>query len=82
MLMLMRSLYLQILLTHVYNDNTLDLLHLSGDIINHPCSFVQYEIKSSGATPFLGPILMRFEWLEPPQVFLHASQFAFKSVEN
>ena len=41
----------------------------------------QYEMKSSEARPFHGSILMSFEALEPPQFSLHASQFAFKSVE-
>ena len=45
-------------------------------------SFAQYEMKSSEATPFRGSILMRFKSLEPPQVLLYASQFAFKSVEK
>ena len=44
-------------------------------------SFSQYEIKSSESTRFHGSILMRFKSLEPPQFTLHASQFAFKSVE-
>ena len=45
-------------------------------------SFGQYEMKSSEATPFRGSISMQFKWLEPPQFPLHASQFAFKSVEK
>ena len=45
-------------------------------------SYGQYELKSSEATPFRGSILMRVESLEPPQSFLHASRFAFKSVEK
>ena len=45
-------------------------------------SFAQYEMKSSDATPFRGSILMRFRLLEPPQVLLHAPQFAFKSVKK
>ena len=44
--------------------------------------FVQYEIKSSEATPFCRSILMQFESLEPTQFSLHASQFALKSVAN
>ena len=46
--------------------------------------FAQYELKSSEATPFCGSILilMRFRLLEPPQVLLHAPQFAFKSVKK
>ena len=44
--------------------------------------FAQYERKSSEATPFRGSILMRFRLLEPPQVLLHAPQFAFKSVKK
>ena len=39
-----------------------------------------YELKSSEATPFCGSISMRFKSLEPPQILLHASLFAFKSV--
>ena len=45
-------------------------------------SFGQYEMKSSEATPFRGSILMQFNWLEPPQFLLYASQLAFKSVET
>ena len=45
-------------------------------------SFAQYEMKSSEATPCRGSILMRFILLEPPQVLLHAFQFASKSVEK
>ena len=37
------------------------------------CSFGQYEMKSSEATPFPGSILMPFKSLEPPQYPLHAS---------
>ena len=44
-------------------------------------TFGQYEMKSSRATPFRESILMRFKSSELPQ-FLHASQFAFKSVEK
>ena len=46
--------------------------------------FAQYELKSSETTPFRGSILflMRFRLLEPPQVLLHAPQFAFKSVKK
>ena len=40
-------------------------------------SFAQYKMKKSEATPFRGSILMRFVLLEPPQVLLHAFQFAF-----
>ena len=45
-------------------------------------SFAQYEMKSSETTPFRGSILMRLISLEPPQVLLHALQFAPKSVEK
>ena len=45
-------------------------------------SFGQYEKTSSETTRFGGSILMRFKLLEPPQLLLHASQFAFKSVEK
>ena len=45
-------------------------------------SFAQYEMKSSQATPFRGSILMKSISLEPPQVLLHGSQFASKSVEK
>ena len=45
-------------------------------------SFAQYEIKSSKITTFRWSILMRFISLESPQVLLHASRFAFTSVEK
>ena len=45
-------------------------------------SFAQYEIKSSKITTFLWSIFMRFVSLELPQVLLHASRFAFTSVEK
>ena len=45
-------------------------------------SFAQYEIKSSKITTCRGSFLMRFVSLEPPQFLLHASRFAFKSVEK
>ena len=45
-------------------------------------SFAQHEIKSSKIMTFRWSILMRFVSLESPQVLLHASQFAFTSVEK
>ena len=45
-------------------------------------SFAQYEIKSSKIMTFRRSILMRFVSLESPQVLLHASSFAFTSVEK
>ena len=44
--------------------------------------FAQYELKSSEATPLRGSILMRFGFLEPPQVPLQASQLAFESFKK
>ena len=49
---------------------------------NSMLSFSQYELKSSEATRFRGSISMRFKSLEPPQILLHASQFALNSVEK
>ena len=44
-------------------------------------SFGHYEIKSSQGTRFRGSILMRFT-LDLSQFPLHASKFAFKSLEK
>ena len=45
-------------------------------------SFAQYEIKSSEITTFRWSIFMWIVSLESPQVLLHASRFAFTSVEK
>ena len=44
--------------------------------------FSQYVLESSEITRFRGSISMRFKSFEPLQFILHASQFAFKSVEK